>query len=216
MDKVSDSLKKTYDNIADEFSPSRVFPWPELQVFIPYLADDSKILDLGCGNGRIIKLLKDNNKSFNYLGVDFSEKLIAQAKQNFPPQEFKLADMREVEFAPASFDFIIIIAAFHHLVSVKERKELLTKIHQWLKPGGLLFMTNWNLFQPKYLKYIYAKFWRKKAWNDFYIPWNKKNYRFYHSFTKMELEILLKKAGFTLEPKGVYQTEFNINVLVRK
>ncbi len=209
-------MQQSYDNIADEFSLSRAYPWPELQVFIPYLTDDSKILDLGCGNGRLIKVLENSNKKFSYIGVDFSANLIMQAKQIFPEYEFQVKDMREAEFPDNSFDLIAIVAAFHHLPTARHREEVMANVYRWLKPSGLLFMTNWNLFQKRYFPHIYNKLLSKRAWNDFFIPWNHGNFRYYHSFTQKELEKLLKKTGFVLEPKGVYKTEYNLNCLVRK
>jgi len=219
---IKKELKKVYNIIAQEFSSSRVFPWEELQFLIPYIKDNFKVLDLGCGNGRLLKILKESNNNFEYLGIDFSKKLIIQAKKDFPNYNFKLADMNNLYFKKNSFDVIFMIASFHHLETKKERLELLQKINKWLKPGSYLFMTNWNLFQKKYLKFLFKNLVRKKSWNDFFIPWQtyskngEKFWRFYHSFTKRELEKLLKKSNFKLEPKGVYKTNFNINCFVKK
>lgn len=220
--KINNDLKDVYNQISDEFSASRVYPWEELQVFIPYFKEGFKVLDLGCGNGRFIKSLNEVGLNYDYLGVDFSEGLISQAKKEFPDYIFEVADMRDLSFEPESFDMIVSIAAFHHLTSVKERKEMLDNMYAWLRPGGHLFMTNWNLLQKKYFKHILKNFWQKKAWNDFFIPWQKylgdekKHWRYYHSFTERELESLLKKANFQMQPKGVYKTKWNINCLVKK
>lgn len=181
-----------------------------------------KVLDLGCGNGRLIKALETSGRHFDYLGIDFSEELIKAATRNAPGREFKLADMREVDFAPASFDMIFLIASFHHLEYKSERIRLLNNINKWLKPGGYLFMTNWNLWQPKYRQYWWKNWWRKISFNDFYIPWQsysgkgEKLWRYYHSFTVNELVGILKKAGFKVEPNGVYKSKWNTVVFVTK
>lgn len=219
-EKIKDNIKQVYDDIAEEFSASRAYPWEELQVFIPYLRDDFKVLDLGCGNGRLLKSFDKIDKKFNYLGVDFSKELIRKAKEDFPDHKFLSADMTEVNFNPDSFDMVCMIASFHHLPTKMERLDLLFKIHRWLRPGGYLFMTNWNLWQKKYLQYAMKNFWHKKSWNDFFIPWTtyegSKAWRYYHSFTDKELTHLLQTAHFELKPEGVYKTKFNINCLVRK
>lgn len=219
---IKKELKQVYNTIAEEFSSSRVFPWEELQLFIPYIKDNFKILDLGCGNGRLLKVLKESKSSIEYTGIDFSNKLIEQAKKDFPNYIFRVEDMNNLDFEENSFDMIFMIASFHHLETKKERLELLKKINKWLKPGGYLFMTNWNLFQKKYFKFLFKNIFKKKAWNDFFIPWQtysksgEKLWRFYHSFTRKELEYLLKKTKFKLEPKGVYNTDYNINSFVKK
>lgn len=166
--------------------------------------------------------LETGNKHFDYLGIDFSEELIKAAIHSSPDRQFKLADMREIDFAPASFDMIFLIASFHHLEYKSERLGLLANINKWLKPGGHLFMTNWNLRQKKYLKYWWKNWWRKTSLNDFYIPWQsysgkgEKLWRYYHSFTINELISLLKQSGFKPEPKDVYKSQWNSVVLVTK
>lgn len=222
-EKIKDDLKKVYNEIAVEFSASRVYPWKELQVFIPHIKENFKILDLGCGNGRLLKSLEPLNTKYHYTGVDFSENLIAEAKKDFTDPNkaiFKIADMTKINFANNSFDMVFMIASFHHLPSKNERLDLLFKINRWLKPGGYLFMTNWNLWQRKYIRYFFKNFWQKKSWNNFFIPWHmgygQVVWRFYHSFTTGELISLLRKTGFTLSPIGVYQTKFNINCFVKK
>ena len=219
---MSNDLKTIYNSIAEEFSASRVFPWEELQVFIPYIEDNFKVLDLGCGNGRLLKVLQESNKKFDYLGLDFADNLIAAAKKQFPDFSFQVQDMESLKLEPESFDMIFLIASFHHLESLKARQKVLGDIYKALKPGGLLFMTNWDLRQKKYLKNFFNQWWKKRAWNDVFISWQKylgdkqKLWRYYHSFTERELESLLLETGFKLEPKGIYKTKWNINCLVKK
>jgi len=219
-EKIKNDLKLLYNDIAREFSATRAYPWRELQVFIPHIKDNFKILDLGCGNGRLLKSLEQADKKLNYLGVDFSEDLIAQARDNHPKAKFVVADMSDLSFEANTFDMVFMVASFHHLPTKAQRLELLFKINRWLKPGGLLFMTNWNLWQKKYFKYSLENFWSKKSWNDFFIPWTTNNketvWRYYHSFSTGELVALLKKTYFDLEPEGVYKTDWNINAFVRK
>ena len=218
--KIKNDLRLLYDDIAREFSATRAYPWKELQVFIPYIKDNFKILDLGCGNGRLLKSLEQADKKLNYLGVDFSTQLIEQAKASHPQAKFITADMSDLSFSPDTFDIVFLIASFHHLPSKAERLELLFRINRWLKPGGLLFMTNWNLWQKKYWRYALENFWSKKSWNDFFIPWTTNSggtvWRYYHSFSTGELISLFKTTGFDLKPEGVYQTKWNVNAFVRK
>ena len=179
------------------------------------------MLDLGCGNGRLIKVLEDSQMPYDYTGLDFSEELIQTAKKKYPKHKFEVADMREVDYPEASFDFIFLVASFHHLKSKTERQVMLDNIHYWLKPNGYLFMTNWNLFQKKYRQYFFKNIFDKKSWNDVFVPYTlpngrEKHWRYYHSFTTSELTGLLKSANFSLKPKGVYKTRFNINCLVKK
>lgn len=221
MDKIKNDLKGVYNSISANFSATRAFHWAELEVFIPYIKPGFKALDLGCGNGRLIGALDKANLAYDYLGLDFSQNLINEAKKKFPGKNFLVADMSDFDFKENSFDMVFMIASFHHLATNKERSELLHKIYNSLNPGGYLFMTNWNLWQKKYFKYIFKNILHKKSFNDFFIPYSapdksSTHFRYYHSFSKKELEKLLLRNNFILEPKGVYKTKFNINALIKK
>jgi len=47
-----------------------------------YIEPGQKVLDLGCGNGRLLNALKD--KKIDYIGVDNSEKLLLEAQTLYP------------------------------------------------------------------------------------------------------------------------------------
>ncbi|KKP92068.1 MAG: Methyltransferase type 11 [Parcubacteria group bacterium GW2011_GWA2_36_10] len=170
----------------------------------------------------MLKVLQESGKKFDYLGIDFADNLITEAKKQWPDFNFQVGEMENLKLAPESFEMIFLIASFHHLQNRKDRIKVLNNIYQALKPEGLLFMTNWDLRQKKYLKNFFSQWWKKRAWNDVFISWQKylgdkqKLWRYYHSFTESELANLLLKTGFKLSPKGVYKTKWNINCLVKK
>ncbi|MFT4007582.1 MAG: class I SAM-dependent methyltransferase, partial [Lacrimispora sp.] len=73
-----------------------------------------KILDLGCGNGNIISLLKEKRKG-DYYGADISAKMIQEAKKRLGPDvELKVADVVKLPYETEMFDIIICNASFHH------------------------------------------------------------------------------------------------------
>ncbi|MFH1564480.1 MAG: class I SAM-dependent methyltransferase [bacterium] len=104
MDKATAQLllsqnKKTYNSIAQNFSQTRNKIWPELDFFIKnYIKDGSSILDVGCGNGRLLGALRADGSPtstleaelpFAYTGIDISEKLIDEASKQFSGKENK-------------------------------------------------------------------------------------------------------------------------------
>jgi cyclopropane fatty-acyl-phospholipid synthase-like methyltransferase len=52
-----------------------------------YILPGQKVLDLGCGNGRLFKILK--NKNVKYVGVDNSEKLLLEAQKQYSEDKEK-------------------------------------------------------------------------------------------------------------------------------
>jgi ubiquinone/menaquinone biosynthesis C-methylase UbiE len=208
------SLQKTYNRIAKKFSKTRHYPWPEFEDFLKYIPKNAKVLDIGCGNGRLYEFLKkQKNYRFEYIGIDFSEELLAEARLLHPDVKFICMDMKLLkDFKEKNFDIIFFIASFHHLNSVKDRLKVLAQSHKLLKIDGKICMTNWNLFQKKYFKYFihnsitfFSKLFTKNkhsyVWNDVSIPFNNNGevlQRYYHAFTHREIYKLLKQASFKI------------------
>ena len=73
-----------------------------------------RILDLGCGTGRLLNLLPDN---ISYTGIDISEKYIHHARNNFGIRgEFIHGDILEVDCTLLGpFDLVIARGFFHHV-----------------------------------------------------------------------------------------------------
>jgi trans-aconitate methyltransferase len=93
----------------------------------------------------------------NYLGIDNSAGMIAEARKLHPAYQFEVCPMESVSshptIQPSYYDAIIFLASFHHLETREERIQVLRDIRKYLTPSGAIYMTNWNLRdQPKYEK----------------------------------------------------------------
>ncbi len=196
--KITNDTRETYDQIAEEFSHTRHSLWPELLPILDYIKDGDKILDAGCGNGRILKLF--SGKLIDYTGIDPSKKLIEFAKKLNPNQGVFLTNQVEkLPFPDNHFDHILMIAVLHHIPSRSLRQHALLELKRVLKPGGMLFITNWNRWKLKFIFYIIkGLFVQGFDWGDFYLPWNNKTERYYHAFTKNDLKREIEQAGFTV------------------
>jgi len=79
-----DLVKRNYEEIAEDFDATRKkYLWPELLKLADMVKNGDRVLDVGCGNGRLIEAFR--NKKISYLGVDNSEKLIEAAQRNIQP-----------------------------------------------------------------------------------------------------------------------------------
>lgn len=208
--KILEKTKQDYEQLAEEFSDTRINLWPELQELAKYIKGGDKILDLGCGNGRLFELLK--NRPVEYAGVDSCQKLIELARIQYPVSsienpKFVVADATDLPFKGNELDVIFAIALLHHIPSEELRLKVLKNCYRVLRHGGLLILTVWNLWQPKLLwRYkiwpmIFG--WRPKKlnWKDVFIPWKAHGgtvYRYYHAFCKNELKNLIQRANFEI------------------
>ena len=205
--------KNFYDQIATDFSESRKNFWNEFYLFEKYLSKKIKVLDIGCGNGRLYSFLQE--KINKYIGIDVSQKLIDIAQNKYPKVCFKKMDMVNLKtLSTKKFDIIFFIASFHHLSSEAERITVLKQAKNLLSEQGIICMTNWNLFQKKYKKHIWKAIFKSLfssyKWNDVFIPFTGKNskiLRYYHAFTPKELENLFKNVDLQIQEK----TFFNKN-----
>ncbi len=188
-------VKKTYQRIAKEFDVSRSRHAKEFEEFLRFIPQGTKLLDLGCGNGRLLGFLEHRDWIVNYTGVDFCSELLFLAKKKYPKAAFVEQDMAELQLNER-FERIMCFSAFHHLPSTKLRKKALKKMFDHLSDHGLLILSVWNLWQWRYWKSWLRGFFSR----DLFIPFGKEKItRYYHAFLPFELRGLLKDEGFEIE-----------------
>jgi len=90
------------------------------------------ILDLGCGTGQLSQKIAESGA--NVVGIDSSAEMIAQARQNYPSLDFRLADAANFSLE-MQFDSVFSNATLHW---IKSPQAVITSIKNALKPGGLL------------------------------------------------------------------------------
>lgn len=241
--KILEETKRNFNKIAEEFSETRFEIWPIIKVFTDYIKKGDKILDIGCGNGRLYRLFQEKQINIEYVGIDNSQKLIEIAKKNFQfsisesqisrPQ-FIMANALNLPFKDNEFDKVFMIAVLPHLPLREWQKKVLENTYRVLKKDGYLFITCWNLWQPKLFwrnfinRIKNQKLYQGLGWRDFFIPWHLQSgeiiWRFYHAFTKKELKKLLGKTGFKVEKiyyedkgqKSNWLKGFNLVVVAKK
>jgi len=212
-----------FDKNVESFSESRNQIWPELNELKKYIKDGERILDLGCGNGRLFPALGGSaaGGEIKYIGIDASRKLIEKAREKYG-DHFKVADILSLPFSDNYFDSIWAIAVFHHIPSKALRAQMLEGVKRILKPGGKVIITCWNLYQSQYfkllLKFTFRKFFglSKLDFKDVLLsPKKIKIQRYYHAFTKRELKKLFQKTGFRVEGlKYLKRNNKKTNILV--
>ena len=216
-------MKRGYDLIAGDFSRKRQGLWPELLPFAGYVKPGGRVLDVGCGNGRLRALFKDMD--VRYTGVDNSNKLLRLAKENqelrIKNQEFAVTDALALPFGDNRFDAVFSVAVLHHIPSDKLRLKFLREAGRVLRDDGALVVTVWNLRRLKFLKYrVRALLNKKLGPGDILYPWKNEEgetvlERYFHCFAKGELVRLFKKAGFRIEEAGFTKKRRNIYAVGR-
>ena len=99
----------------------------------------AKILDAGCGNGKITELIQQRSGAQLY-GIDISEQGIQIAKERTATNNdlfFEKMDMDHLDYSPNFFDGIISLDTFYYS---KNQRNLLESLIRILQKGGRLFI----------------------------------------------------------------------------
>lgn len=110
----------------------------------PYLRDvptDFKILDIGCGDGKITADLAKFVPHGSIVGIDLSEAMLAWARKQYHPLEYPNLSFQKGNFLAIDVsnqvDWVVSFCAFQHC---SDQKKALSKISQILKPDGKLLI----------------------------------------------------------------------------
>lgn len=150
-----------YTNIAKDYSQDwRGKLTPDLRdqvtVFCNYLGPaPKKILDAGCGTGKISTYLAE--LGYEVTGLDLSQGMLNETVKNAAEKRVEvkpvLANMRQQPIASASLDAIWNMAALVHLDSAGKATTI-SEYQRILKPDGILHLSVQNLLHKKHLKRI--------------------------------------------------------------
>lgn len=109
-----------------------------------WLEPGSRILDFGCGQGRLCVEL-DALGYAQVVGVDSSPEMIARARASCPRYELLVSDGRALPFADASFDAVLLFAVLTCIPDGAAQKNLVASLKRVLRPGGLLLVSDYPL-----------------------------------------------------------------------
>ncbi|NDK08051.1 methyltransferase domain-containing protein [Candidatus Gracilibacteria bacterium] len=213
-----------YNDFFTTFSKSREnMKWEEIDYFLDFLGKEKlysiSILDVGCGNGRLIgHIEKKGIEITNYLGTDLSSGLITEAKKLHPDKSFQVLDMLSISEINEKFDYIFFIASFHHLKTIEERIEVLKQTKKLLNTNGTIFMTNWalnsELNSEKYKESMIENSKNEFLSQDYNIKIGE-FIRYYHSFSLQELDYLFKNTGFEIVENRLFDNKRNFISIIK-
>ena len=143
-----------YAGFAGDFARTRR-GWPlGFERILPHLRSAANVLDVGCGNGRLLSFLTERGWHGRYLGVDGSAGLLAAAEQNLEAPALTrrpasaLLDLLSPHWAAplAGFapDAIACLAVLHHIPGAAHRARLVAECADLLEPGGILIISVWQ------------------------------------------------------------------------
>jgi len=203
METNDSYLENVYNYIAKDFNTSRYKVWKTVANFLESLPKNSKVLEVGCGNGK--NMLYRNDLKFT--GIDFSQEMINICK-NKKLTVYK-ANMLELPFLNRSFDVVISVASLHHLDSFEKRQLAIKEMLRVLDFNGLVFIQVWALD-------------KKFNTSDQLIPFKPRDnkseimYRYYHFYKQYELEKEILSLKQKLHITHQFYEKGNWGIIARK
>lgn len=221
-EKLLTLVQEGYNKIALDFDLTRKKKlWPELERIATRVKDSDRVLDAGCGNGRLLETLV--NKQINYLGFDNSRNLLERAQQNYPKREFIFGNiLKKDEALVGRFNYVFCIAVLAHIPSRELQQQALENLRSYLCSGGQVIISVWNLRQKFNYRMMICKNLILKliglyplSPTDLVFPWKDKDgaKRYYHAFSKRELEKIATKAGFKIMES--YRDDYNYWLILK-
>jgi tRNA (uracil-5-)-methyltransferase TRM9 len=181
MDKLEkENVYDTYQTIAEHFNNTRHYVWPYTKKYIDSIQSNSKVADIGCGNGRNMF-----RKDLEWSGMDFCDKFVELCIQN--NKNVIWGNILNISFPENEFDNTICIAVIHHLSTPERRKKSIEELIRITKPTGKILIQVWGFNPKKYDTQEAIVEWNlQKKYNG-----EKKNIkinRYYHLYKENELK----------------------------
>lgn len=110
-------------------------------LFTSYVERDSRVLDIGCGYGRILEQLE----TFGYcdtLGIDSSQRMIARATEELPHLHFRFAEGTDTGKPSESVDAVTIFSVLTSVPESSSQERLVQECWRVLRPGGIAYVSD--------------------------------------------------------------------------
>jgi 2-polyprenyl-3-methyl-5-hydroxy-6-metoxy-1,4-benzoquinol methylase len=158
------------------------------------LKPETTLLELGCGQGQILRLLKEHSpiREENIYGIDQSKVAVDFTRNLLPKAHLGTGDIYHLDLPRNQFDVCLLMEVIEHL---EEPIAGLQQIHAVMKRGGILYISFPNFMNLPWLPVrILAEKLNRPNWVVLQ-PVDK-------IYTTRHVQKLAEKAGFELE-KGI-------------
>ncbi|MEO6231134.1 MAG: class I SAM-dependent methyltransferase [Ferruginibacter sp.] len=149
-----DNQQAYWDKVADH----KTFSHPvDVELLKKYVATNATVIDFGCGYGRVVDILLHGGGFANITGYDTSSLLVKRGVDQQLPLQF-INEPTDLPVKENSVDCIILFAVLTCIPSNKGQQSLINLLHSKLKPGAILYISDYYLQDSEISKSRYTNF----------------------------------------------------------
>lgn len=152
-----------------------------------------KVLEIGCGNGNGVRLIRKYFSPKFIYAIDLDERMIKIAKEKnaHSSTKFELASATKLCYEQDYFDAIFDFWIIHH---IPNWRNCIDELYRVLKPGGEIILEDYSLDTFSTFFWRFLKRVLKHPYDDMY--------------TEEEFITYLKTKGFSIEQEKKYSGFF--------
>ena len=174
--------------------------WHQLKKLFPDVSG-MNVLDIGCGYGWHCKYAAESGAK-SVLGIDQSERMIAEAMQRNPDKKitYRMCSLQDFDYPETAFDLVVTNLMLHY---VDELDTVYRNVYSTLRPGGVFLI---NMEHPTFTAGVNQQFAADSTWpvNNYYYPGERQTdflgysiTKYHHTLTQILMGLI--KAGFHLD-----------------
>ena len=168
MDNLIEQQRTHFNEISDEYFAARKHPnhlllkdliWSHFFARNRNIGTDIKrVLEPMCGMAEGYAIITKNiGAEFSYVGFDYSERMVAIAREKNPQLEIEWNDVTRYEPPNRLFDMVMLIGGLHHVYSHTEA--VLVNLRKCLYRGGYFLS-----FEPTHANWL-TRWTRRRVYN---------------------------------------------------
>lgn len=155
-----------------------------------------KILEAGCGAGRILRYYHD--RGYDIIGIDFIDVAISKLKEIDPTLQAEVGDITNLRFTDQSFKYVFAFGLYHNLEHGLDKA--VQETHRVLEKGGLVCASfRADNIQTRLTDWLADRKAKNKGGENKIRSFHKMN------LTRGEFEQLFTRVGFVIDFVGPVQ-----------